>query len=129
MRRQGRLAPSRAYRLTLVPLPLLVRQPGLEGPDLDEAGGGGLGEELFAGLGEAGELGVVDGVRGGAGHDADAAFVEAEADLARYAGVDGAHVGVEVFAQRLPPEAGVDEVAPLLVHRGLELVLVDRADQ
>ena len=43
--------------------------------------------------------------------------------------VDLLHVGVEVVAQRLPPEAGVDEVGPLAVELGLELVLVDRADE
>ena len=74
-------------------------------------------------------LGVVDRVGRRAGDDTDAAFVEAQADLARDLGVDRVHVGVEVGAQRLPPEPGVDEVAPLLVDRRLELVLVDRADQ
>ena len=39
------------------------------------------------------------------------------------------HVGVEVAAQRLPPQARVDEVGPLAVELGLELVLVDRADE
>src|SRR5689334_14338028 len=52
-----------------------VGDPGLEGPDLDEAWGGGLGEQA-AGLGEGGELGVVDGVLGFAGDDADGALEE-----------------------------------------------------
>ena len=43
--------------------------------------------------------------------------------------VDVVDVGLEVRPQRLPPQARVDEVGPLLVEPRLELVLVDRADQ
>src|SRR4051812_16030233 len=98
----------------------------LQGPDLDEARGGLLGEEA-AGLGERRELRVVDGVRGHAGHDAGAALEELDADRARDALVDVADVGLDVGAQGLPPEAAVDQVGPLAVELGLELVLVDRA--
>ena len=51
------------------------------------------------------------------------------ADRAADAGVDLLHVGVEVAAQRLPPQPGVHEVGPVVVELALELVLVDRADQ
>ena len=57
------------------------------------------------------------------------ALEELDADGAGDTLVDAVHVGVEVAAQRLPPLAGVHEVAPLAVQVVLELVLVDRADE
>src|SRR6201986_4760400 len=120
------VAKKRAYaRLssTLVAFPQLVGELRLQRPELDEAWGRGLREELFAGLREARQLGIVDGVRRGTGDDPHAAFVEAQADLPRHPRVHRVHVGVEVFAQRLPPQSAVDEIAPLLIHPRLELVL------
>ena len=57
------------------------------------------------------------------------ALVELQADRAGDALVDLLHVGVEIFAQRLPPQPGVREIGPLAIELGLELVLVDRAHE
>ena len=102
--------------------------PGLQRPDLDEPGRGLLGEQA-AGLGEGRELGVVDRVRALARHDAGRALVELQPDRAGHVLVDVPDVGLEVGPQRLPPQARVDEVGPLLVEPRLELVLVDRPGQ
>src|SRR3954470_4593604 len=102
--------------------------PRLERPDLDEARRRLLGEQP-AGLGERRELGVVDRVPALACDDADVALEQLEPDRARHARVDVLEVGLDVGAQRLPPQPGVDEVGPLAIELGLELVLVDGADQ
>src|ERR1700709_2429508 len=109
--------PSSRYALAFIPsayprLTLLTQPPGhprLQRPQLDEAGRGGLGEEA-AGPREGGERGVIDGVGRGACDDAGMALVELQPDRPRDALVDTVHVGVEVVAQRLPPQARVDEV-------------------
>src|SRR4051812_44430077 len=116
--------PDRRGLLVLAPAQA-VRHARLQRPQLDEARRRLLREET-AGVRERGELRVVDGVRGVAADDARVALVELERDRAGDLRVDGRDVGVEVLAQRLPPQAGVDEVAPLLVQARLELVLVDR---
>ena len=105
-----------------------MRHARLQRPELDEARRGVLGEQA-AGLRERRELRVVDRVRALARDDADVALEQLQPDRARDPRVDVLDVGLEVVAQRLPPEAGVDEVGPLLVEPGLELVLVDRAGQ
>ena len=106
-----------------------VRQPRLQRPQLDEAGRGLLREQP-AGLGERRQRRVVDGVRRLARDDPHRALVELQPDRAGHLRVDRVHVGVEVAAQRLPPQPGVDEVAPTCWSScRLELVLVDRADQ
>ena len=79
--------------------------------------------------GERGERRVVHRVRRRARHRADGALVQLQADRARHLLVHALHVRVEVPAQRLPPQPRVDEVRPLAVELGLELVLVDRADE
>src|SRR3954447_3326692 len=112
-------------RLPAVAFANALRHARLQRPDLDEARRGLLGEQA-AGLGERRELGVVDGIAALARDDADVALEELEADRAGDALVDVLHVGLEVRAQRLPPQAGVDEVGPAAVELGLELVLVDR---
>ena len=79
-------------------------------------GRGGLREEP-TGLGERREARVVDGVGRGARDHARVALVELAAPIVpRDALVDALHVGVEVAAQRLPPQPGVDEVGPLAVE-------------
>src|SRR5947208_16587084 len=57
------------------------------------------------------------------------ALVELEGDRPRHLLVDSLHVGVEVAAQRLPPQSGVDQICPLAVELRLELILVDRGYQ
>src|SRR3954469_15957641 len=120
----ARTLPDRRRRRRVVGVPHPPGHPRLQRPELDEPGGRVLGKEP-AGLGEGRELGVVDRVRGLARDDAREALVELQPDRARDLLVDTVHVGVEVGAQRLPPEPGVHEVRPLLVELGLEAVLVD----
>src|SRR5581483_8283400 len=104
------------------------RHPGLQRPQLDEPGRSGLREQS-AGLGERRQLCVVDRVRRRALDDARRALEQLQRDRPRHLCVGGVHVGVEVLAQRLPPQARVDEVRPFLVEPGFELVLVNRRNE
>src|SRR5207237_1677116 len=109
---------------------LLVAQPPshsrLQREQLDETRRRGLREKA-AGLGKRGQRRVVDRVLALARDDLRAALVQAHADLPAHACVDRVDIRIDVLAQRLPPQPGVDEVRPLAIERRLELVLVDRA--
>src|ERR1700728_4020647 len=113
------------------PALLVAKTPGharLQRPQLDETGRGALGEEA-ARLAEGGERLVVHRVRRGTRDNARMALVELQTDRAADLRVDAVHIGVEVGAQRLPPQARIDEIGPLAVEPRLELVLVDRANK
>src|SRR5664279_459983 len=105
---------------------LVAQAPGharLQRPQLDEARRGALREQA-AGLREGGQAGVVDGVGRGARDHARVALVQLDPDRPGDALVDLLHIGVEIAAKWLPPQARIDQIGPLVVELGLELVLV-----
>src|SRR4051812_47662408 len=101
----------------------LIGHARLQRPQLDEPRRRLLGEQP-AGRAERRQRLVVDGVRARARDDASRSLEELDADRPGDLLVDAVHERVEIAAQRLPPQPGVDEVGPLALERGLELILV-----